>query len=124
LTLCYDLFSCISKRRIDDLNFLSPRTTYDFRCSCSVEEPCSPPVNMKPISQRKKNRLSYRDKFVQVDITTVFSYEDDQIPLSETTVDPSSLSYEVELEVTPEAALYDARILWLKLGCVQVCLII
>jgi len=38
----------------------------------------------------------------------VFSYEDDQIPLSETTVDPSSLSYEVELEVTPEAALYDA----------------
>ncbi|KAK4524136.1 hypothetical protein GAYE_SCF01G2035 [Galdieria yellowstonensis] len=99
---------CISKRRIDDLNFLSPRTTYDFRCSCSVEEPCSPPVNMKPISQRKKNRLSYRDKFVQVDITTVFSYEDDQIPLSETTVDPSSLSYEVELEVTPEAALYDA----------------
>ncbi|GJQ10191.1 hypothetical protein GpartN1_g2883.t1 [Galdieria partita] len=99
---------CISKRRIDDLNFLSPRTAYDFRCSCSIEEPCSPPVNVKPISQRKKNRLSYRCKLVQVDITTVFSYEDGQIDLSDTVNDPSSLSYEVELEVTPEACLYDA----------------
>eukprot|EP00871_Galdieria_phlegrea_P000760 jgi/Galph1/1685/GphlegSOOS_G391.1 len=98
---------CISKRRIDDLNFLSPRTAYDFRCSCSVEESCTPPKGVRPLSERQKNRLSYRCYPVQMEITTVFSYEtidgDPPKPVGEPT-----LSYEVEVEVMKEAHLYEA----------------
>jgi polynucleotide 5'-triphosphatase len=70
------MVACICKRRVSDLVVYSPGDLLDYRISISVETPYDEPSKLKalpPTLIRNKNRQSYTQKGVQVDLTSVIS---------------------------------------------------
>lgn len=60
----------IRKRRLGDLNIVSPREAFDWRVSCNVEEQVEMPDG-EPLSVRDKDRMCYEHQLCQVDLTFV-----------------------------------------------------
>lgn len=60
----------VRKRRLGDLNVVSPREAFDFRISANVEEPAELPEG-EPTGVREKDRACYRHQLCQVDLTVV-----------------------------------------------------
>ncbi|TIB94478.1 mRNA triphosphatase CET1 [Wallemia mellicola] len=77
----------IEKVRVADLAIYSPKRLFDWRISINMEIPQTVPQNQNMTYSRKKDRLSYTQQEMQVDLTQVFS------PNSETP------SHELELEM-------------------------
>ncbi|CCG83958.1 protein of unknown function [Taphrina deformans PYCC 5710] len=61
----------ISKENITHLNIICPRNPFDIRVSINLEHKIPAPVDSSPITQRKKDRLSYRLPNHQIDLTKV-----------------------------------------------------
>lgn len=62
----------IRKRRLGDLNIVSPREAFDWRISCNVEEVVEMPDG-EALSARDKDRACYEHQLCQVDLTVVTS---------------------------------------------------
>lgn len=62
----------VSKQRIADINIHSPNHPFDFRISINTEMPMPPPPeDSQPVFVREKDRLSYANQNVNVDLTQV-----------------------------------------------------
>ncbi|KAJ1813365.1 mRNA-capping enzyme subunit beta [Coemansia sp. RSA 2599] len=104
------VLSVITKNRIADLNIFSPRTKLDIRITINEERPMEMPDTEanKPILERHKDRLSYRQDLWSFDLTQVVSPEQEVGPVNpyatgppKTT--PAVTTHELELEVaSPE----------------------
>lgn len=67
----YETVKIQNKTRLGDLNMLCPNRYADVRYSASSETDSEIPQNAQPVSQRLKDRISYKFEFLSVDITSV-----------------------------------------------------
>ncbi|KAJ2627657.1 mRNA-capping enzyme subunit beta [Coemansia sp. RSA 1694] len=100
------VLAVITKTKIADLNIYSPRTKLDIRITINEEQPLErPDVDAhKPIMERHKDRLSYKQDLWSFDLTQVISPEHESGPVNpyatgppKTT--PAIITHELELEV-------------------------
>lgn len=110
----------VAKKRIADLNVHSPMRPFDYRISISTETPMPPPSDSsEPVFIREKDRLSYSDQTVQVDLTQVTLPSKPQEPVHELEVeyrDASSLlhlAYQARsnAEASQDWTAYDDQVL-------------
>ncbi|KAI8323921.1 mRNA triphosphatase CET1, partial [Martensiomyces pterosporus] len=101
-----DIIGVITKNKIADLNIYSPRTKLDIRISINEERPLAKPdvEANKPILERHKDRLSYKQDLWSFDLTQVVSPEHEKGPVNPYAVGPpkttpSVTTHELEVEV-------------------------
>ncbi|KAJ2389597.1 mRNA-capping enzyme subunit beta [Coemansia sp. RSA 2611] len=108
-----EVLQVITKSKIADLNIYSPRTKLDIRITINEERPLEIPDTEanKPILERHKDRLSYRQDIWSVDLTQVVSPEHEVGPANPYATGPPKTApavttHELELEVAqPEVWL-------------------
>ncbi|KAI7834158.1 CYTH-like domain-containing protein [Kickxella alabastrina] len=108
-----EVLSVITKNRVADLNIYSPRTKLDIRITINEEQPMEKPdmEANKPILERHKDRLSYKQDLWSFDLTQVVSPEQEKGPINPYAIGPPKTSpavttHELELEVAcPEVWL-------------------
>ncbi|KAJ2376491.1 mRNA-capping enzyme subunit beta [Coemansia sp. RSA 2607] len=100
------VLSVITKNRVADLNIYSPRTKLDIRITINEEQPMEQPdmEANKPILERHKDRLSYRQDLWSFDLTQVVSPEHETGPVNPYAIGPPKTTpavttHELELEV-------------------------
>ncbi|KAJ1951870.1 mRNA-capping enzyme subunit beta, partial [Dipsacomyces acuminosporus] len=108
-----DVIGVITKNKIADLNIYSPRTKLDIRITINEESPIAKPdvEGNKPILERHKDRLSYKQDLWSFDLTQVVSPEHETGPVNPYATGPpktapSVTTHELEVEVAkPEVWL-------------------
>ncbi|TIA82398.1 hypothetical protein E3P89_01169 [Wallemia ichthyophaga] len=68
-----DIKEMIEKVRVADLAIYSPKRLFDWRLSINMEVPHNDLPKQDPYYQRKKDRMSYTQQEMQVDLTQVFA---------------------------------------------------
>ncbi|KAI9505171.1 mRNA-capping enzyme subunit beta [Coemansia spiralis] len=107
------VIAVITKTKIADLNIYSPRTKLDIRISINEEKTLEKPDTdaIKPLLERHKDRLSYKQDLWSFDLTQVISPEQERGPvnpyaLGPPKTTPAVTTHELELEVArPEVWL-------------------
>ncbi|KAJ2510137.1 mRNA-capping enzyme subunit beta [Coemansia sp. RSA 2049] len=107
------VIAVITKTKIADLNIYSPRTKLDIRITINEEKTLSMPdtESVKPILERHKDRLSYKQDLWSFDLTQVVSPEQERVPanpyaLGPPKTTPAVTTHELEVEVVqPETWL-------------------
>ncbi|KAJ2338230.1 mRNA-capping enzyme subunit beta, partial [Coemansia sp. RSA 2618] len=101
-----EVLDVITKIKVADLNIFSPRTKLDIRITINEEQPMEMPDTEanKPILERHKDRLSYKQDLWSFDLTQVISPEREAGPVNpyatgppKTT--PATTTHELEVEV-------------------------
>ncbi|KAJ2847098.1 mRNA-capping enzyme subunit beta [Coemansia brasiliensis] len=103
----------ITKNKVADLNIYSPRTKLDIRITINEEHPLEMPdtESHKPILERHKDRLSYKQDIWSFDLTQVVSPEHEIGPVNPYATGPPKTApavttHELEVEVArPEVWL-------------------
>lgn len=100
----------IIKTRVGDLEIYNPNEEFDFRISVSLETPWSgpeshlkPPATGQNTNDRLKDRLSYKHRDYQIDLTQISHNDPEKVGQHE---------HEVEVEINNDsfsAALENAR---------------
>lgn len=108
-----EVLAVITKTKVADLNIFSPRTKLDIRITINEERTMEQPnvEQNKPILERQKDRLSYKQDLWSFDLTQVVSPEHETGPVNpyatgppKTT--PAVTTHELEVEVAkPEVWL-------------------
>ncbi|KAJ2627571.1 mRNA-capping enzyme subunit beta, partial [Coemansia sp. RSA 1290] len=102
----------ITKNKVADLNIYSPRTKLDIRITINEEQPLEmPDTAARPILERHKDRLSYKQDIWSFDLTQVVSPEHEVGPANPYATGPprtapAVTTHELEVEVArPEVWL-------------------
>ncbi|KAI8053339.1 CYTH-like domain-containing protein [Syncephalis plumigaleata] len=82
----------VRKNRLDNLQIYSPFSPFDFRISINEEVPVEKMPSGEWVSERRKNRISYKHQHCQVDLTQV-------------TTERNVTTHELELELWDIPAL-------------------
>ncbi|KAJ1667113.1 mRNA-capping enzyme subunit beta [Coemansia sp. RSA 1813] len=100
------IISVITKTKVADLNIYSPRTKLDIRITINEEKTLDKPDTdlIKPILERHKDRLSYKQDLWSFDLTQVVSPEQERGPvnpyaLGPPKTTPAVTTHELEVEV-------------------------
>lgn len=111
-----DLLAAIVKTRIADLNVLCPQSEFDYRISVNIEQKYDGDVNaltrciemnhltqeQTPSPDRRKDRLSYRHQFCQIDLTQVKSDAKESRPSHELEVEIDTAALREQGQLTAE----------------------
>ncbi|KAJ2456223.1 mRNA-capping enzyme subunit beta [Coemansia sp. RSA 2336] len=95
----------ITKNKVADLNIYSPRTKLDIRITINEEQPLEmPDTEARPILERHKDRLSYKQDIWSFDLTQVVSPEHEVGPVNPYATGPPKTApavttHELEVEV-------------------------